>query len=210
MNIFFIDRDYTTCAKMHNDKHVVKMILEYAQLLSTAHRVLDGTITEGKSPSGRKRTTYVLNDNRESRLYVATHVNHPSAIWVRQSYANYVWLSHLLTQLCAEYTYRYGKKHKVESSGLEEELMYPPMNIPNAPFTEPPPAMPEQYRVTGNSIQSYHNYYLNDKRKMSRWTNREMPSWFAEGINTLYNDAVYMFFNSKLDRIVSMPMSQYK
>jgi len=115
---------------MHNDKHCIKMILEYAQLLSTAHRVLDGSIIERLSTSGRKQKVYVLADNRDATLYSATHVNHPSAIWVRQSYANYVWLSKLLTELCKEYTYRYGKIHKVERVGLEEELMYPPMNIP--------------------------------------------------------------------------------
>ena len=61
----------------------VKMILEYAQLLSTAHRVLDGTITIGLSKTGRKVKRYVLPDDRDSILYSATHINHPSAIWAR-------------------------------------------------------------------------------------------------------------------------------
>ena len=99
MNIFYLHHDVNKCAELHNDKHVVKMILEYAQLLSTAHRVLDGTLSIGLSETGRKQTRYVLPDNRESKLYVATHINHPSAIWCRQSYANYVWLSKLLTEL---------------------------------------------------------------------------------------------------------------
>ena len=43
MNIFYLHNDPKICAEMHNDKHCIKMILEYAQLLSTAHRVLDGT-----------------------------------------------------------------------------------------------------------------------------------------------------------------------
>jgi len=115
MNIFYLDNDPKVCAEMHNDKHCIKMILEYAQLLSTAHRVLDGTLSVGLSETGRKQTRYVLPDNRESKLYVATHINHPSAIWVRKSYANYVWLSKLLTELCREYTYRYGKVHKVQT-----------------------------------------------------------------------------------------------
>ena len=42
MNIFYLDKEVVPCAQMHLDKHCVKMILEYAQLLSTAHRVLDG------------------------------------------------------------------------------------------------------------------------------------------------------------------------
>jgi hypothetical protein len=84
MNIFYLDHDAERCAEMHNDKHVVKMILEYAQLLSTAHRVLDGTIIDRLSPSGRKQKAYLLADNRESSLYSATHINHPSAVWVKK------------------------------------------------------------------------------------------------------------------------------
>jgi hypothetical protein len=64
MNIFYLDHDPKVCAEMHVDKHCVKMILEYAQLLSTAHRVLDGTLSVGLSASGRKKTSYVLMDQR--------------------------------------------------------------------------------------------------------------------------------------------------
>jgi len=182
MNIFYLHNDPKVCAEMHADKHVVKMILEYAQLLSTAHRVLDGTLSNGLSASGRQKKIWTLPDDRNNRLYSATHVNHPSAIWVRQSYANYVWLSKLLTELCREYTYRYGKVHKVERDGLEEELMYPPNNIPNAPFTEPTPAMPPEVKVAGNSIASYHNYYINNKQHLASWrgkiNSRPVPNWF--------------------------------
>jgi hypothetical protein len=183
MNIFYLDNDPKVCAEMHNDKHCIKMILEYAQLLSTAHRVLDGTQSVGLSETGRKQTRYVLPDSRESVLYSATHINHPSAIWCRQSYANYVWLSKLLTELCKEYTYRYGKVHKVEASGLEEELMYPPMNIPaHSPFTEPTPAMPDEVKVANDSIASYHNYYISNKQHLASWqgkiNSRPVPNWF--------------------------------
>jgi hypothetical protein len=181
MNIFYLDNDVTKCAEMHNDKHVVKMILEYAQLLSTAHRVLDGTpIVDRGGATNRKRTTYILSDSRDAVLYRATHLNHPSAIWVRQSYANYVWLSKLLTALCREYTYRYGKVHKVERDGLEEELMYPPNNIPVIlEFTEPTPAMPDEVKVAGDSIKSYHNYYINNKAHLASWKKRNKPEWYS-------------------------------
>jgi hypothetical protein len=184
MNIFYLDSDPRVCAEMHNDKHCVKMILEYAQLLSTAHRVLDGSIIERLSTSGRKQKVYVLADNRDATLYSATHVNHPSAIWVRQSYANYVWLSKLLTELCKEYTHRYGKIHKVERVGLEEELMYPPMNIPaHAPFTEPTPAMPDDVKIPNDSISSYRNYYVKNKTHLASWkgkvNSRAVPNWFV-------------------------------
>ena len=75
MNIFYLHNDPRTCAEMHLDKHVVKMILEYAQLLSTAHRVLDGTQSIRQSKTGRKQTWYFINDYRDDLLYNATHIN---------------------------------------------------------------------------------------------------------------------------------------
>jgi hypothetical protein len=103
------------------------MIIEYAQLLSTAHRFLDGDAIVGLSPSGRKRTTYVLNSALDSILYSATHINHPSAVWVRQSDANYAWLYRLFGALMDEYTHRYGKIHSCER--LSQALSYRPKNL---------------------------------------------------------------------------------
>lgn len=178
MNIFYLDKDPIKCAEMHLDKHVVKMILEYAQLLSTAHRVIDGVISVGKSKSGRKKTSYVLMDQRDSLLYAATHINHPSAVWVRQSEQNYRWLFTLFCKLMEEYTHRYGKTHACDR--LTTYLGRPPKNIDmDKPFTEPTPAMPDTYKVTNDSIQSYKNYYLGDKQRMFSWKKRETPSWIV-------------------------------
>jgi hypothetical protein len=183
MNIFYLDPTPRVCAEMHNDKHCIKMILEYAQLLSTAHRVLDGNLTVGKSATGRKKTTYILPDERDSILYSATHINHPSAIWVRQNVQNYMWLAELLECLCGEYTYRYGKVHKVERDGLMQVLKNEfPKNLPIAPFTEPTPAMPDEVKVSGDSITSYRNYYIHNKQHLATWkgkvNSRSIPNWF--------------------------------
>ena len=175
MNIFYLHNDPKICAEMHVDKHVVKMILEYAQLLSTAHRILDGTESTVLSDSGRKKKVWKLPDHRDSVLYSCTHANHPSAIWVRQSKANYDWLFKLFVALMDEYTYRYGKIHA--SQRLYDGLMIAPKNIPAGKFTEPTPAMPDLYKVQGDSIQSYKNYYLGDKQRMFSWKNRPTPYW---------------------------------
>ena len=185
MNIFYLDKNPQRCAQMHVDKHCVKMILEYAQLLSTAHRVLDGVLTVGLSQSGRKQQRYILSDERQQMLYSATHINHPSAVWVRQSNANYMWLAELLEECCREYSYRYGKIHKVESSGLMQILKNVfPINISDKPFTEPTPAMPDECKVPGDSIQSYHNYYWSNKKHLWSWkgkiNSRERPRWMSE------------------------------
>ena len=179
MNIFYLDNDVNKCAEMHNDKHVVKMILEYAQLLSTAHRVLDGTICDGFSDSGRRKKTYTLADSRNGILYSATHINHPSAVWVRQSDTNYKWLQSMLVTLCKEYTYRYDKVHKCERDGLVEQLARLPDTIPSGHFTEPTPAMPDEVKVAGNSIKSYRNYYINNKTHLASWKKRNKPEWYS-------------------------------
>jgi hypothetical protein len=205
MNIFYLHNDPKTCAQMHNDKHCVKMILEYAQLLSTAHRILDGVPTVSVGPSGRRSTRYHLSDDRNDTLYSATHTNHPSAVWVRQTNTNYQWLFNLFEELMIEYTHRYSKVHKCFE--LQEAVSHAPNNIPIGDFTEPTPAMPDEYKVKGDSIASYRNYYLGSKYKMSRWTNQVMPWWFADGIYTLYSDTCYIEDKPKLNRIISMPFN---
>ena len=175
MNIFYLDHNVTDCAKMHVDKHCVKMILEYAQLLSTAHRVIDGIQSVGVSKTGRKQTQYAIPDSRECSLYSATHINHPSAIWARHSSSNYAWLFDMFVSLMEEYTHRYGKVHACDR--MMEYLKHPPNNIVAGAFTQPTPAMPEQYKVAGDSIRSYRNYYIGEKSQMFAWKRREVPAW---------------------------------
>lgn len=178
MNIFYLHEDPQICAQYHVDKHCVKMIVETCQLLSTAHRVLDGKEMLGHTVTGRKAKRWTLPDFRERTLYHATHVNHPSAIWARASKANYKWLHALLMELLKEYTYRYEKTHKCTE--IAEALATIPNSIPDLPFTEPTPAMPEEYKVTGNSIQSYHNYYNGEKVRMFAWKKRNVPTFIQE------------------------------
>lgn len=181
MNIFYLDNDPVKCAEYHLDKHCVKMILEYCQLLSTAHRVLDGKETIEKSKTGRNVKRWILESDLNDVLYSATHINHPSAVWCRHSAANYQWLHSLLVELCREYTFRYGKIHKCEKDGLVEALKQVPSNITIRTFTEPTPAMPEACKVTGDSVTSYRNYYTMEKQRMWSWkgkiNSRKVPSW---------------------------------
>lgn len=175
MNIFYLHPDPKICAEMHVDKHVVKMIIEYAQLLSTAHRILDGEEYIDAS-SGRRIKRWRLEDtNMESVLYKASHINHPSAIWTRQSRENYDWLFCLFKELLQEYTYRYGRHHATER--LVYFLRIPPKNIPDGHLTQPTPAMPDEYKVP-DSIQSYRNYYVGAKKSFAKWKNRPIPEWF--------------------------------
>lgn len=184
MNIFYLDNDPEACAQYHVDKHCVKMILETCQLLSTAHRVLDGQEYIDYTDSGRKVKRWILDSDLESVLYSATHINHPSAVWCRSSADNYAWLYSLLNSLCNEYTYRYGKTHKCEATGLVGSLARIPKNIADIGFTEPTPAMPDQYKVPGDSVQSYHNYYIGEKQRMFSWKQRSIPDFINKHMKT--------------------------
>ena len=177
MNIFYLHEDPVICAQYHNDKHCVKMILEYAQLLSTAHRILDGTECVVLSKTGRKKKTYTLPDvERDTLLYSATHINHPSAKWARNSSDNYGWLYRLFRELCTEYTYRYGKIHLTESK-LAHLLEQLPKNIPVGKFEQPWRAMPDDVKIGNDSLASYRNYYIKNKAHLASWRKRNVPEW---------------------------------
>lgn len=178
MNIFYLDTDPKTCAKMHNDKHVVKMILEYAQLLSTAHRINDGEMYIGKTENtGRNVKRWKLEDPlMEKVLYKATHVNHPSTVWTRESKYNYSYIYFLFCALCDEYTHRYGKVHMTDTK-LRSALGKPPKNFPKCTPTTMPQCMPDYCKVEGDSIQAYKNYYINEKASFNVYTKREKPEW---------------------------------
>lgn len=182
MNIFYLSSDPVECATFHVDKHVVKMILEYAQLLSTAHRVIDGKECVVTSKTGRKQKAWVLSDNRSNELYKATHINHPSAKWVRDSIYNYQWLYKLFCATCDEYTYRYGKKHLTDTK-LRNILKQPPISIDaSKPFSAPWRAMPDDVKIGNDVLSSYRNYYIKNKVSFAKWTNRNVPDWFIEGL----------------------------
>jgi hypothetical protein len=155
MNIFVLDTDTKKCALYHNDKHVIKMILETAQLLCGVHHMTESTHTVP---------------------YKLSHKNHPSAIWARQCIENYIWLCDLGIELSKEYTFRYGKTHKSQAV-IEWCLTHKPKLKVNDDLTPFALAMPDECKVD-DAIQSYRNYYMTEKRRMANWKNREIPEWF--------------------------------
>ena len=189
MNIFYLDPDPKICAQMHVSKHVVKMIIEYAQLMSTAHRVLDGTEYTDLTANGRRIKRWRLHDEREQSLMKASHINHPSAIWCRENVANYKWLCVMWSHLLDEYRFRYAKIHAC--ARLELDLRFVPTNIPAGEFFPPTPAMPQELKILAenpvpgrkyDSLKSYHNYYIKDKIRFASWkgkvNSRNIPHWF--------------------------------
>jgi hypothetical protein len=178
INIFYVHPDPVIAAQSMVDRHVVKMILETAQLLSTAHRVIDGVEYEGQSQSGRKAKRWRLNNAAiDDIMYSATHINHPSAVWARQSVANYSWLYSHFIALGSEYTLRYDRIH-ITISKLGSILSKAPQNLTEQAFTQMPSCMDDQYILgSQDPVANYRNYYNYGKVNLLRWTERRPPSW---------------------------------
>lgn len=160
MNIFFLSWKPRQAAESHCDKHVVKMIIETAQLLYAAHWVLE---------------THNLPPN----AYKLSHKNHPSAIWTRESLTNYLWLCSLGWWLCKEYQFRYGenKTHKTEAHIVW--LLNNPPKMLSVDMTPVKLAMPDEYKMP-DPIDSYQKYYIEaklKKRGIVKYTKREAPDF---------------------------------
>ena len=181
MNIFILDEDPFEAARLMCDKHIVKMIVESAQMLSTAHRMLDGTCTRRPSKSGKMQIKYYeLKDDREDVLYKAVHFNHPCTIWARESKENYLWLYNHLEGLVEQYHHRYNKNHKTET--ILDKLSVLPTNIPDIGLTPYRKAMniyPDLMAME-DTVLSYREYYKRKRNDFNMvWTGVLAPSWFV-------------------------------
>ena len=158
MNIFVLSLSPFLCAIYHNDKHVVKMILETAQMMCSAH--------------------HHCSDYPHYNLYKKTDAfkNHPCTKWIRESVGNYMWAYLLFRELCNEYTYRYGKIHKCDTR-FREIFNEIPEKIPKGNMTPFAQAMFDDVKHN-NPILAYRNYYMKYKYDFCVWTKREVPYWF--------------------------------
>lgn len=172
MNIFYLDQNPLVAAFYMCDKHVIQMIRESAQLLATAHRVLDGK--EVKDPI-TKKTRWVLDSEFESLIPQATHRNHPSSIWVRQSTQHYDWLWFHFSSLLSVYTDRYNKIHLFQQ--FKEPLANDPINLPRGCFLDPPQCMPDEFKCE-DTIQAYRNFYIGSKSRFAKWNHSAVPPWW--------------------------------
>lgn len=175
MNIFVLSKSPVYSAQMQCNKHIVKMVLESAQMLSTAHRMLDGVLHVNDKGKGK----YIMEDqSKEDLLYKVTHPNHPCSIWTRESIVNYMWHYQHFVALCDEYTYRYNKKHATDAK-LRDLLFEVPHNINRTKGLTPwAQAMPENFR-NESVTQAYRSYYRGKKVDFDmKWTRRPQPEWF--------------------------------
>lgn len=152
-------------AQYQCDRHVVKMILESAQMLSTAQHKLCQTVS--------------------TELYKPTHVNHPSAVWVRQSRDHYNWLCQHWLMLMSEYSARYSKVHKCDSLKQHLCIPLPSSYFPQKGFTPPPQCMPEKYKQQ-DTVAAYRAYYIGEKSRFAKWNHGPTPDWYSAGLDNYW------------------------
>ena len=150
MNIFYVHADPIVAAQQLADDHIRKMQIESAQMCCTTH-------WESGSEAPYKRA----------------HKNHPSTIWTRQSIQHYNWLVEHGLEICREFELRYGKLHATQK--VLEWCKDNKPNIPDNGFVAPPKCMPEEFRVE-DTIESYKNFYINDKVKVKQLDWKKIPS----------------------------------
>jgi hypothetical protein len=196
VNVFYLDHCPRAAAEAHCDRHVVKMILESAQLLSTAWHVVAPNAVEqsigstdpaypliDRTPAIAARlefgTVYYLGNQR---IYGKTHEHHPSAVWVRENRGNYEWLWQLGQWLLEEYGHRYSKLHACRH--VLRTLERAPTGLQPGEQNEPPPAMPEECVVSNDgyidAVASYRHYYRTVKRPLLQYRRRAPPEWVRD------------------------------
>jgi hypothetical protein len=153
MNIFVLDIDIKNCARYHCDRHVAKMLLEGVQILCT-----------------------VCDKFGIKAPYRATHYKHPCVLWAGESIQNWHWLKKLVTALNEEYKYRYRKRVDHKSFTIVTRLLEP--NLPNLGLTEFCQVMPQEFRILGDPVRAYRDYYIYSKKTIAKWTRRRDPRWF--------------------------------
>lgn len=160
MNIFYVDKDPIRAADALCDKHVVKMVLESAQILSTAAH-LRGLVREHRQP-----------------VYKPTHVKHPCVLWATENGRAYLWLTRHALALASEYRYRYFKEHaslRVIDNCAGMQAMF---GKDRMSWKEPPQCMPEKYKGP-DAVKAYRQYYIKEKAHIARWEHgREPPRWW--------------------------------
>lgn len=173
MNIFVLHRNLHLSAIFHHNRHIVKMPIETAQMLSCNQHVILG------------------NKVNAEKIYRKTHENHGCNVWARESLSNYVWLCEFGIYLCEEYTHRYGRQHA--SKLIIDHCLKNPLPIIDIGLTPFYQAIPGEYKLSTDVIENYRNFYCAEKLAsfdskfcrwdINQWKKRREPHWIEKNHN---------------------------
>ena len=205
MNIFLLALCPSWCSEHYCDVHVIKIILEIAQMLCTAKALCDNN---GKKLEPKD---LMLGCDMPEKTYGLTHTKHPWVLALCLSTACYTWAAELGMRLCEVYTKRFKRTHASEKLiyhlghvGLRNPQRDLEFNAGTlvADFSvetwgwrygylikgnfckfRAPLCMPEDCLVKNpdesyNPVESYRNYYIKYKAYMAKWNHSKAPSWW--------------------------------
>lgn len=170
MNRFVTNLDPVIAAQDQCDKHLRKMVIEEAQMLSTAIR--------------ENHPHMVVPD-----LYKSVHQSHPCTLWAGASASNWLWAYKHWQGLADEYEHRFAKEHKtirIMRPVLNEirnrtDFMTSWSNVLYTPhpqcFGKWPHKTHEDWPVA--AYRAYIRDYKTTVMKEMVWTGRQPPTWFT-------------------------------
>lgn len=167
MQIFFLSRSAKEAAQMACDKHVVKQIIETAQILSTVWFKVHGS-------------KHKLYHQLGWLCKPWPNKKHPSILWVEASRANYAWTVQYWGALLSEYTNRYHKFHKFQTMHDNLVTMIPDPSLVSDDFVPMSPeyqALPVELKDE-DPVVAYRAYYKRDKARFAKWAHSETPTWW--------------------------------
>lgn len=185
MNIFILDENIEKSAQAHNDRHIIKMPLEMAQMLSTNLYVLNGITSKAQSFREEEKLKVIFKDfpkkssasERFRDYYMMYNPNHPCTMWLRESEENTRYGIHLMYHMLNEYKYRYNKQGILYDICLWMNDNYNFELFQNKELTPFAQALPVELQ-NENAVVAYRNYYMRDKRHLAKWSKRGVPEWW--------------------------------
>jgi hypothetical protein len=175
MKIFYLDADPNVAAQYLIDDHINKMIVESAQMLANCFP--DSMLVSApKTQKGNVRKH--------------SYYNHPCSKWVRSSVHAARWLCNHAAAMDWERHYRFNSERhfSIDFIYWAAENLCAVMGDDDHPMPAPAEAFKDYplCHVSGNSVQSYRNFYMLAKRfdksgkPMDIWTRRGRPAWWDE------------------------------
>ncbi len=192
MNTFILSSDPKEAARYHCNKHVIKMILESAQMLCASHWIhllqsQEKSLGDFRRVRDAQTWAYENTPKNLQPPWKMTHMRHPCTLWTSKNVSNYHWQLRLCESLIHEYKLRYKKIHKTshEAKWLSKNI---PVGIKGEAITPFPVCMKDDFKIyeecgSIDVVGSYRNYYIKDKVRFAKWEPRaNTPKWFLEGI----------------------------
>jgi hypothetical protein len=188
MKIYFLDTNPSKAAQALIDKHLGIQGVYLCQLLSAAHRAIDGIREERSSKiSDKVAHRYALPEPLQSNLYPSRLINdYPAADFVKQSTGHYYWAHDYLTETLREFNKRYGYAH--DHSDMAELLKFAPTKMFKQELQEgwlfmPSVDIEKQYTSRDEDgvidlVKTYRNWYKFAQPGVMRWTKTQTPTWY--------------------------------